>query len=47
MKKYIIIAAVIFSTGILTSCIKQNNVKTAVAFFSNPDSAKKDIGSAD
>ena len=47
MRKYIIITAIILGSAILTSCEKQNNAKTITAFFASPESAKKDIGSAD
>ncbi|HWZ13923.1 MAG TPA: hypothetical protein VNW95_01705 [Mucilaginibacter sp.] len=48
MKKIIIAALVILSTGVLsTSCIQQGVKKTSVSFYANPFSAKNNIGSAD
>jgi hypothetical protein len=48
MKKIIIAALVVLSTGVLsTSCIRQADRKAAANFYVNPFSEKNNIGSAD
>lgn len=48
MKKIIIAAALIFTTGIVMSYSKTNNVKPAPATAQNADLVfKKDLGSGD
>jgi len=47
MKKVIIAAAIIFTTGILSSCTKVSRVKTNSTFFMRTFSDRKDLGSGD
>jgi hypothetical protein len=47
MKKIIIAAALILSTGILPSCTKQAPVKTTATLERSTISTKKDVGTAD
>jgi hypothetical protein len=47
MKKSIIAAALILSTGILPSCTKQAPVKTTATLERSTVSTKKDVGTAD
>ncbi|MDB5122133.1 MAG: hypothetical protein JWP94_262 [Mucilaginibacter sp.] len=48
MKKIIIAALVVLSTGVLsTSCVRQADMKASANFYANPFSAKNNIGSAD
>jgi hypothetical protein len=47
MKKIIIAAAFVLSTGILPSCTKQAPVKTIATLEHSTISTKKDIGTAD
>ena len=47
MKKIIIAAAFILSTGILPSCTKQAPVKTTATLEHSTVATKKDVGTAD
>ncbi|MBD1391469.1 hypothetical protein [Mucilaginibacter glaciei] len=47
MKKIIIAAALIFSTGILPSCTKQTPVQTTATLERSTIATKKDVGTAD
>jgi hypothetical protein len=47
MKKVIIAAAFILSTGILPSCTKQASVKTTATLERSTVLTKKDVGTAD
>ncbi|MFD0792176.1 hypothetical protein ACFQZX_01030 [Mucilaginibacter litoreus] len=47
MKKIIIAAALILTSGILPSCTKEADVKPTARFEHSTVSTKKDIGTAD
>jgi hypothetical protein len=47
MKKLIIAAAIIFSTGALTSCTKEKSVAPTATIEKSTISNKKDVGTAD
>jgi hypothetical protein len=47
MKRIIIVMILIATTGILTSCSKQNKVVTIATFERSTSVNKKDIGTAD